>query len=583
MNALRKVNKQPKRVRRQPTRPSGRRRPSQQPSQSSRQVSEQIEPFSDIVDVERPRLDIEDEPDNEEDNFSRRQQNRPKRQIKLLDSEGNVIELPPVNRQKYKFTSSSKETRHYRSVIPWMKNKRNDGIFILPIGSTDISPYIVKKVSGVKYNVKHNNQTFVRASEKFRQLMVDFRFKRNQIDEVLYVETPNNVLKFKVGYLIGNKLLIQNEKMFSEEMNFFNDGLDSQYSRIMKIRDEPISEDIKRLGVIVLSKALHDVAPNVLTYGIYDRIVKRDTSYNLKVIDMLLTKSLTVNEFFEYLGNIVIFITTINFSNVFRERLKEEYYLPEILANLPLSEKLPEIYDRNINNREEEKHRMDEIIEQSLKIFVYRLLVLAYVRRNPTERIESGTVNGTVNYSITPDISTLFNKMSDWKSNCVNVDNIPDNEIVLYKDENENVYCLSIPEVVKSIELGNIMNKHTGKEYSEEFIEYINKYYTIVEKEEEKPEEDDSDLVEDMEDLNINNELDIEDLFADLEMDEQEGENLREIQEEVTTTTRVDISNNSNQKKCPTCKKMFNATGAYKTIDNNSEQVEYCSMECFDK
>jgi len=602
MNALRKVN-QPKRVRRQPTRPSGRqpiepsgqRRPSQQPSQSSGQVSEQVEPFSDIVDVERPRLNIEDDlPENEEDdNFSRRQQNRPKRQTKLLDSEGNVVELPPANRQKYNFTSSSKETRHYKSVIPWMKNKRNEGIFIMSIDGTDITPYVVKKVSGIRYTVKHNNQTFFRASDKFRQLMVDFRFKRNQIDDVLYVETPNGVLKFKVGYLVGNKLLIQNEKIFSDEMTFFNDGLETQYSRIMKIRDEPISEDIKRLGVNVLSKALHEVAPNVLSYGIYDRIVKRDTSYILKVIDELLSKSSTVEDFFEHLGNIVIFITPINFSNVFRERLKEEYYLPEILVNLPLSEKLPEIYDRNITNREEEKRRMDEIIEQSLKIFVYRLLVLAYVRRNPTERIESGTVN----YSITPDISNVFNAMSDWKSNCVNVDNIPDNEIVLYRDEDEDVYCLSIPEVVKSIELGNIINKHTGKEYSEEFVEYINKYYTIIEKEEEKPEEDDSDLVEVMEDLNIDNELDIEDLFADLEMDEQEGENVREIQEgtirEVQEEEKypdsdsdeemVDISNNSNQKKCPTCKKMFNATGAYKTIDNNSEQVEYCSMECFDK
>ena len=226
---------------------------------------------------------------------------------------------------------------------------------------------------------------------------------------------------------------------------------------------------------------------------------------------------------------------------------------------------------------------MNELIEQTLRIFVYRLLVLTYVRRNPTERIESGTVN----YSITPSISNLFNIMSDWKSECVNDNNIPDNEIVLYKDEHKNVYCLSIPDVVSSIKSGTNINSYTGKKYSDEFIQYINTYYTIVEKE-ETPEEDVNDIVENIENLNINNELDIEDLFSDLMMDEQEQETTREVQEEEypdSDEEMVDVPNNSNKTKCPVCEKMFTATGGYKTLDvnDNSKSIEYCSMECFDK
>ena len=601
MNVLRAVNKgtgrgrqpsgrgrgQPQPSRRGRGQPSGRGQP--QPSRQS--VPSQVEPFSDITDVERPMMVEDDIPEDEEDNFSR-QPNRPRRQTKLLDRDGNVTELPPVNRQKYNFTPSSKETRFYKSVIPWMRNKRNDGIFILSIGGTDISPYLVKEVPSVKYTVRHNGQTFYRASDKFRQLMVDFRFKRSQVDDVLYVTTPNGVLKFKVGYLFGNRLTVQNERIFSDEMKFFNDGLETQYSRILKIKDEAIDEDVKRAGISVLSKALHGVAPNVMSYGIYDTIVKRDTSYIINVIDTLVAKSSNVNDFLEYLGNIVIFITTINFSSVFRERLREEYYLPEILANLPLSEKIPEIYDRNLTGRDEEIRRMDEIIEESLKIFVYRLLVLIYVRRNPTERIESGTVN----YSITPSISNLFNTMSDWKSNCVNENNIPDNEIVLYKDEDERVYCLSIPEVSRSISEGNKINIHSGKEYSKEFVEYINKYYTVVEKETPQDEDDVSELVEDMEDLKVDSDLDIEDLFADLTMSEEENVNVnREVQEEEkypesdsdNDEEMVDVSENtvnvSNKKECQVCKKMFTTTGAYKTINDKSELVEYCSMECFNK
>ena len=547
MNALKKLNKKG-------TKKSTRTRPSLQPSVPSLQPS---------VPVQR----IQEKPSG----------------IKLLDNNGKVIEPPQVNKRRYVFKPSSNETRFYMSVIPWM-SARNDGIFILSIGDTDISPYLVKEVPSVRYTVEHNGQIFKRTNNKFRQLMVDYRFNRTQIDEVLYVNTSKGVLKFKVGYLIKNKLLIQNEDIFSNEMKFFNDGLETQYTRIMKIKDEqPIEEDVKRLGVSVLSKVLHDVAPNVLSYGLYDGVIKRDTSYNIKVIDTLVSKSLTVNDFFEHLGNIVIFITTINFSNVFKERLREEYYLPEILANLPLSEKLPEIYDRNISSREKEKDRMNELIEQTLRIFVYRLLVLTYVRRNPTERIESGTVN----YSITPSISNLFNIMSDWKSECVNDNNIPDNEIVLYKDEHENVYCLSIPDVVSSIKSGTNINSYTGKKYSDEFIQYINTYYTIVEKE-ETPEEDVNDIVENIENLNINNELDIEDLFSDLMMDEQEQETTREVQEEEypdSDEEMVDVPNNSNKTKCPVCEKMFTATGGYKTLDvnDNSKSIEYCSMECFDK
>lgn len=603
MNVLRTVNKGAGRGRQPSVRgrqPSGRGRGQPQPSgrgrgrgrqPSGQSVPSQVEPFSDITDVERPMMVEDDIPEGDEDNFSR-QPNRPRRQTKLLDR-GNVTELPPVNRQKYNFTPSSKETRFYKSVIPWMRNQRNDGIFILSIGGTDISPYLVKKVPGVRYTVRHNGQVFYRASEKFRQLMVDFRFKRNQVDDVLYVTTHNGVLKFKVGYLFGDRLTVQNERIFSDEMNFFNDGLETQYSRILKIKDEPIDEDVKRAGISVLSKALHDVAPNVLSYGIYDAVVKRDTSYIINVIDTLVAKSSNVNDFLEYLGNIVIFITTINFSSVFRERLREEYYLPEILANLPLSEKIPEIYDRNLTGRDEEKRRMDEIIEESLKIFVYRLLVLIYVRRNPTERIESGTVN----YSITPSISNLFNTMSDWKSNCVNENNIPDSEIVLYKDEDERVYCLSIPEVSRSINDGNKINIHSGKEYSEEFVKYIDTYYT-VEKETPQDEDDVSELIEDMEELKVDSDLDIEDLFADLTMSEEENVNVnREVQEEEKypesdsesdkDEDMVDVSENTvnaaNKKECQVCKKMFTTTGAYKTINDKSELVEYCSMECFNK
>jgi hypothetical protein len=291
-----------------------------------------------------------------------------------------------------------------------------------------------------------------------------------------------------------------------------------------------------------------------------------------------------VNDFLEYLGNIVIFITTINFSSVFRERLREEYYLPEILANLPLSEKIPEIYDRNLTGRDEEIRRMDEIIEESLKIFVYRLLLLIYVRRNPTEKIESGTVT----FNVTPNISKLFNTMSDWKSNCVNENNIPDNEIVLYKDEDDRVYCLSISEVAKSIKDNNKINIHSGKEYSQDFIEYIDKYYTIIEKEEElQDDEDVNELIEDIGDMNIDIDLDIEDLFTELTMNEEENVNdNREIQDEESDSDNdeemIDSSENIVKKECQVCKKMI-TTGAYKTLNNNSELVEYCSMECFNK
>ena len=542
--------------------------------------------------VQPPAIDIMDVESVPSEETVTRRPTGPRREIKLLDIDGNVIEQPSVqNRQRHKFKSSSKETRYYSSVIPWMSRK-NDGIFILSVGSTDISPYIVQEVQGINRTVVHNGQTFFRVNEKFRQLMVDYRFERKQIGNVLYINTTTGTLTFKIGYLIKSTLIVQNEEMFSKEMKFFNDGLETQYSRILKIKKEAIREDVKTAGISVLSKALHDIAPNVLSYGIYDIVVKRDTSYIIRVIDILSSKSSNVEEFLEYLGNIVIFITSVKFSKVFIERLKEEYYLPEILANLPLSEKLPEIYDPNTNRTVKEKKKMNDIIERSLKIFIQRVLTLIYVRRNPSERIERDTLN----YGITNGISKMINKLTDWKSECVNVDNIPDNEIILYKDETNKVYCLSIPEILKSIGNGDITNKHTNKKFSNEFIQHIKTYYNIKEVD-EKSEEDVNELVEDIDNLNIDSELDIEDLFADIlnfddtqEASEEPVQEESEITQEDGDTEMVDVSeesnieNNTNEKKCKVCNKMYNATGMYKTIDSNSELVEYyCSMECFNK
>ena len=167
---------------------------------------------------------------------------------------------------------------------------------------------------------------------------------------------------------------------------------------------------------------------------------------------------------------------------------------------------------------------------------------------------------------------------------------------MLYKDEDNRVYCLSIPEVVKSINEDNKINIHSGKEYSEDFVEYINKYYTVVEKETPQVEDNVSDLVEDMESLKVDSDLDIEDLFADLTMSEEENVNVNiEVQEEEkyqesesdNDEDMVNVSENTvnvtNKKECQVCKKMFITTGAYKTINDKSELVEYCSMECFNK
>ena len=521
--------------------------------------------FDDLIDVEIP-MEEEEAPNDE----FRSQRVRTK-QTKFIDLEGKEIERPRSSRP-YNYQQTNTDHRFYSSIVPWMKQK-NSGIFITGVNNTDIEPYSIKTII---YN--NNGEIFYRINRNFKELMTRYRFKRTQIDNVLHVEvSPTKILMFKVGYLLPNGLVVQNNKIFTDEMNYFNMTGKPQLEKILDIRREPVTEEVINLGVKILSQSLHNVAPNVVVYGIYDKQIKRDTTYILDAIKNI-SGSKNIGEFMERLGRVVIFMSSIKFSKIFIERLREEYYLPDVLMRLPLSEKLPEVYDPNMNQSEEVINRMNDIITQTLKIFVRRMLTLIYIKRNPTERI-----SGSSNLGLTPRIAAILSKVNEWRTYCVNEDNIPDNEIILY-NENNKIYCMSIPEVVYNIENDDLINKHTGNRLSQKFIDYVTTYYNIKDKSEELVDEH---IISDMEGLTVDDEdgiddLDIEDLFSDLIIDDNEvTENEVNNNNEVAESEDVDMTVAEPKNKCSGCNKEYNPTSGYRTIDENQNQVEYCSIDCF--
>ena len=216
---------------------------------------------------------------------------------------------------------------------------------------------------------------------------------------------------------------------------------------------------------------MHKVAPDVLDYGTEN---KYDTAYILKAIETITISSFTAREFFTKLGKVIVFLAHMdNVGNkIFIKRIQAGYYLPEILVNLLVEEKLPEVFDNDrvsIKLKEKAMHR----VSREVKMYVENMGETLYRMQNPNEQVP--VLPAT--YYFPEDI-----KVPEFKSACVNksdVVNIPDEEIIYYK-ENNDVYCLNIPQILNEIVSKKVpTNPYTKKPLEKAFVTRIRELYSI--------------------------------------------------------------------------------------------------------
>jgi hypothetical protein len=244
-----------------------------------------------------------------------------------------------------------------------------------------------------------------------------------------------------------------------------------------------VTSIVEKQGRRDISMILKENAGSVKNYDI-------DSEFVNILVSTIAQGSQNVGEFAYNLGDLAVYIgqtvSTMEGSSlknsklvirkdpgVFDKRLKEQCYLPKVLAFLDQKEKYPEIFDDD-RVKDETKYKTNRIFEVKIKQFVTAFVESIYAIDNPGERDFS-------HYVPDPGVEDrLPNYRPSSIRACVNADsveNIPDEQLVYYKDDDDNTYCLVIPELWLRFETSNFANPNTNKNLNPNWIENFQRTY----------------------------------------------------------------------------------------------------------
>ena len=390
---------------------------------------------------------------------------RTPRPIIMIDNDGKPIfpskNIKPTTYGKYENTVC---IQNYKT-FDWIDKKVKD-VYIAPVNDNNISKYFIKED-----NIEYNGITWYKANKLYFSLVcnVNERFKQQEGNITLLWDEDKKAVKMMVGFLlIDGNFIMQDEALFLQEKQYFKMLRSTRAEKTVEAKKGPITKDIIRIVADNLSYNLHKLAPLVKDYGISDNdYVISNTSYIITLAEVIAEHSINIGD---YLDKAAKLITYINFTDIgetlFQKRLKKEYYLPEILATLPVEMVFPEYYDNPKITKEQIDALMSKInfdTNESLKQLDQILYNLLY----PGERtfpVKSSEYFGNNPVKV------------NWKSNCINKEDVKDinDEEVFYYKTKDGVYCLLLEDI-----LNTRINKYTGEALDEKFIENISKYYPI--------------------------------------------------------------------------------------------------------
>jgi hypothetical protein len=390
--------------------------------------------------------------------------------VKQVNDQGIVIENP---KPEPKVEKPFGEAKLLLSILPfdnYLKEKKITIInnvtktFITPIGTEEQK----KKFESI-LRTKGNSET--RIEKGITWYLVDesldlFLCTTNRI----WIDGSNSVtailpnkqnIYFKVGYLISSGTFFnQTSVQFKLEGEYINTLRKTRDGEIRVILESKISPEIQNFARDFLSKSLSDIARSVTKYNnpqqedgyIYKSVQKMIESANGNTIKL-----------FENLAKITVFLQ--NSDSIFAQRIREEFYIPEILVTLTDKEKLPEVFD---DPNQDIKLVEDHILKQ-IESEINRIGRLLYEKKNPT--VSKPTLPSN-------PIKPLY-KQRPWKTPCTNtLESDVKNSDVFYYTEEGKVYCILISDIYKQIKEGKTpFNPITKKDINEGVIKRFKELY----------------------------------------------------------------------------------------------------------
>jgi hypothetical protein len=383
-----------------------------------------------------------------------------------LDDKGDVIEIPEP---KPKVQKQFGEAKLSLSILPfdnWLKEQKISFMidvktFITPTTGTEEQKKQLENIiarSNPK-NIIVNKITWYHVDEHLAEFLC--RTNRIWVDEsnsIMAILPDGRRIFFKIGYMTSNRTFFEQNKFhFGKERDYINTLRQTRDGEIGDILGSQISPVIEKFAIDFLSNSLSNVASGVTQYQnrekdgyIYKSVQKMIQSADGKTIKL-----------FENLAKITVFLQNPN--SIFAERIREEFYLPEILVILTNKEKLPEVFDDPNQNIDSVNDHILKQIESEVK----RIATLLYKIKNTTVNVPT-----LPSHLIKPPYTAR-----PWKTLCENTleSDVKNSDVFYYTDEGK-VYCILISDIYKQIKEGktpfnpitkNLINEGVIKRFKE--------------------------------------------------------------------------------------------------------------------
>jgi hypothetical protein len=494
----------------------------------------------------------------------------------LKAKEGRKVRLQPIPFGNFK-EEKLKTCLQFYKLLPWIRDQVTD-VFVAPVSPNFDDTFFIRSdfyehVSsyGGFALTSEEVEKFYRPKEKYYQLQCYGTNKHYSDEETLHVNwrsSRNNEQEyaFKIGLLTESRgFIVQTADILTAEEDFIENWLgksDKRKEELLESIDVP--SDAKMVAKNEILGALMSVIPNA------------DMLYTNRILTNIVEKTADVSDdtrdFFMRVADLIVFINpNINFvSSVFAKRLAKMKYKPEILPLLTQEEKLPEIFADSRVPQATLDQVNGTIHFQIERIFEHLVDVTVMYNVIPTRKATKPfRMGGTGAGRLRPEgrDDKIVIGLPEWKNACVNVDdimNVPDEELIFYtdpEDGGDNVFCFQINDLLDKFSREDLLNPHTGKDFSEAFVRRFLSVYS-------KP---------------IQTER-----IVEIERDEDEhvveGTLIKLIKEELLRLENNLIEPEYFQEeeiKCFGCKKIISPSEGISSI-YKGKKVYFCDMQCFE-
>jgi hypothetical protein len=344
------------------------------------------------------------------------------------------------------------------TTIPWINNFQE--MFIAPTQGVDQENFIKSMSLDPKTGRKQDGNTWYQVPTRIISNVLCVSRKFWERDFVRLNHKTKGNITFQIAYLLKDgKFEKQTEKNFRDEKSFVDTKLGRKDNEINKILASKVTPEIKQFARSILSDWLSNIAPEVKKY----KNAEEASGYIRETVELLANSSPNAGKLFEHIAEITIFLNKKD--GVFTERIRDEYYIPEILVGLSIEEKLPEVFDDPEANKDSANRFIKRQVDAAVKKFADQFHRI----KNSTKSIET-----LPSAQIIPS-----HEERPWKSACKNeISKDVQNSSVIYYPENGEIYCILITEVYDQIKANKKpVNPSTGTPLDDKFLKRFRELY----------------------------------------------------------------------------------------------------------